>query len=105
MAKDDKNDKATAADKTVRLYVRSVSPKGFRRIGRFFGPEEEGVDVTPEQAKILFDTDKAGDLRVMTQEMKDIAEGASRGAPRAMPRPAPRPGDKATDKAADEAER
>lgn len=85
MAKDDKNEKASAADKdTVCLYVRSVSPKGFRRIGRYFGSEEEAVDVTPEQAKILFDTDKAGDLRVMTQEMKDIAEGASR----AMPRPA-----------------
>lgn len=94
MAKDDKNEKASAADKdTVRLYVRSVSPKGFRRIGRYFGPEEEAVDVTPEQAKILFDTDKAGDLRVMTQEMKDIAEGASRGTARAMPRPA-KPADK-----------
>lgn len=88
MAKDDKNKTATADEpETVRLYVRSISPKGFRRIGRWFGPTEEAVDVTPEQAKILFDTDKAGDLRVMNQEMKDIAEGISR---KAAPRGAPR---------------
>jgi len=90
MAKDDKNEKASAPEKpdTVRLYVRSVGPKGFRRIGRYFGPEEEAIDVTPEQARILFETDKAGDLRVMAQEMKDIAEGVSR-------RPAPRSAPKA----------
>ena len=65
-------------DKTIRLFVRSTGPKGFRRIGRYFGPEEEAIDATPEQAAILFEADKAGDLRVMTQEMKDIAEGVTR---------------------------
>lgn len=95
MAKDEKNTKAAATEEskvdgpeTVRLFVRSVSPKGFRRIGRWFGPTEEAIDVTPDQARILFETDKAGDLRVLNQEMKDIAEGVSR-------RPAPRSAPKA----------
>ncbi len=90
MAKDEKNTKAATTEEpeTVRLFVRSVSPKGFRRLGRWFGPTEEAIDVTPEQARILFETDKAGDLRVLNQEMKDIAEGVSR-------RPAPRSAPKA----------
>ena len=86
------------------LRALLVSPKGFRRIGRYFGPGRRSRRRHPEQAKILFDTDKAGDLRVMTQEMKDIAEGASGArqepcpgrrpptrAPRADPCPSPRP--------------
>lgn len=79
--KEDKNEKATdkaATPETVRLYVRSVSPKGFRRIGRYFGPDEEPVDVTAEQARILLEADKAGDLRVQTEEAKAQAEGLTR---------------------------
>lgn len=84
-----KEDKAVPADKkdSVRLFVRSTGPKGFRRIGRFFGPEEQAIDVSAEQAAILLEADRAGDLRVMTQEMKDIAEGISR---KAAPRPTPK---------------
>jgi hypothetical protein len=86
MAKEDKTVQVDKKD-TVRLFVRSTGPKGFRRIGRYFGPEEEAIDVSAEQAAILLEADKAGDLRVMTQEMKDIAEGVSR---KAAQRPAPK---------------
>lgn len=90
MAKEDKSTKASSEPPaTERLFVRSTSSKGFRRIGRWFGPTEEALDATAEQAAILFEADRAGDLRVMTQEMKDIAEGVTR---KATARPVPKEG-------------
>lgn len=57
------------AEEKMQLWVQSVDKDGFRRLGRWFGPELELVEVTEEQAAILAQSQSK--LRLMTPEAKE----------------------------------
>jgi hypothetical protein len=64
------DDKKTE-EKTMRLWVASVSKDGFRRLGRWFGPSWTEVEVTEAQAAELVTTQRLGQLKLLTPEAKD----------------------------------
>ena len=80
-------DSETTGTQTQVLFVSSISKDGFRRIGRWFGPDEERVEVTPEQAAALASV--PSHLRVYTPEAKAQLDELAAG-PRRPARPAPR---------------
>jgi hypothetical protein len=59
----------------MKIEVRAKSDKGFRRLGKFWGPEPVEVDLSETDAKVLL-----AEAQLLTRKLEGAAAGKLEGA-------------------------